>query len=229
MPLKKPNHNNKDNNRRRERGDQTRVNERIRAPRVRVVTSTGEQLGVMNTRDALDKAKSVGLDLVEVASSADPPVCRIVDYGRYKYQQSKLQKNNKSKIIRMKEVKLRIGTDTNDYNVKMARSESFLDNGHKVRFLLRFRGRENAHQELGYGMMQRVVDDMKTMGQIDQIARLAGNTMNMVLSPLPEAQRIKKFRAHLDEGFDSESDEFDAKGTPESAEFDDKTSSTDED
>lgn len=94
MPIK-PTKNN-DGNRRRERGDQTRVNERIRAPRVRVVTANGDQLGVMNTRDALEKAKALGLDLVEVAGNADPPVCRVVDYGRYKYQQSKLQKNNKS-------------------------------------------------------------------------------------------------------------------------------------
>ena len=124
MPIK-PTKNN-DGNRRRERGDQTRVNERIRAPRVRVVTANGDQLGIMNTREALEKAKALGLDLVEVASNADPPVCRVVDYGRYKYQQSKLQKTNKSRTIKLKEVKLRIGTDTNDYNVKMARTESFL-------------------------------------------------------------------------------------------------------
>ncbi len=208
MPIK-PSNNNRDN-RRRDNGDQTRVNERIRAPRVRVVSASGEQLGILNTREALEKAKMLGLDLVEVASTADPPVCRLVDYGRYKYQQAKLQKNNKSKIVRMKEVKLRIGTDTNDYNVKMARTEDFLDHGHKVRFQLRFRGRENAHHELGFDMMQRVIDDLKTMGQADQAPRLAGNTMNMVLAPLPAAQRVKKFRAHLDEGFDSESEEFDA-------------------
>lgn len=87
---------------------------------MRVVTANGDQLGVMNTRDALEKAKALGLDLVEVAGNADPPVCRVVDYGRYKYQQSKLQKNNKSRTIKLKEVKLRIGTDTNDYNVKLA-------------------------------------------------------------------------------------------------------------
>lgn len=208
MPIK-PSNNNRDN-RRRDNGDQTRVNERIRAPRVRVVSASGEQLGILNTREALEKAKMFGLDLVEVASSADPPVCRLVDYGKYKYQQAKLQKNNKSKIIRMKEVKLRIGTDVNDYNVKMARTEDFLDHGHKVRFQLRFRGRENAHQELGFDMMQRVIEDMKTMGQVDQQPRLAGNTMNMVLAPLPAPQRVKKFKAHLDEGFDSESEEFDA-------------------
>ena len=208
MPIK-PTKNN-DGNRRRERGDQTRVNERIRAPRVRVVTANGDQLGIMNTRDALEKAKALGLDLVEVASNADPPVCRVVDYGRYKYQQSKLQKNNKSRTIKLKEVKLRIGTDTNDYHVKMARTESFLDHGHKVRFQLRFRGRENAHHELGYDMLNKVIADMKTMAQVEQPPRLAGNTMHMVLAPLPAAQRVKKFTAHLDADFDSEDSAFDA-------------------
>ena len=208
MPIK-PTKNN-DGNRRRERGDQTRVNERIRAPRVRVVTASGEQLGVMNTRDALEKAKSVGLDLVEVEGNAAPPVCRVVDYGRYKYQQSKLQKTNKSRTIKLKEIKLRIGTDTNDYNVKMARTESFLDQGHKVRFQLRFRGRENAHQELGYDVLNKVIADLKSMAQVDQPPRLAGNTMHMVLSPLPAQQRVKKFTAHLDADFDADDAAFDA-------------------
>ena len=95
------------------------------------------------------------------------------------------RKNNKSRTVKLKEIKLRIGTDTNDYNVKMARTESFLDHGHKVRFQLRFRGRENAHQELGYDVFNKVIADMKTMAQVDQAPRLAGNTMHMVLSPAP--------------------------------------------
>ena len=154
--------------------------------------------------------RALGLDLVEVAGNADPPVCRVVDYGKYKYQQAKLQKNNKSRTVKLKEIKLRIGTDTNDYNVKMARTESFLDHGHKVRFQLRFRGRENAHQELGYDVFNKVIADMKTMAQVDQAPRLAGNTMHMVLSPLPAQQRVKKFTAHLDKDFDSEDSAFDA-------------------
>ena len=166
MPKPTSNNNSQDRRRNNQRGDQTRVNDRIRAPRVRVVTAKGEQLGVMNTRDALERAKAIGLDLVEVAASADPPVCRIIDYGKYKYLQAKLQKNNKAKIVKMKEVKLRIGTDVNDYNVKMARTESFLDHGHKVRFQLRFRGRENAHHELGFEVLNKVIEDMKTMAQV---------------------------------------------------------------
>lgn len=189
---------------------QTRVNDRIRAPRVRVVTATGDQLGVMSTRDALAKAKEIGLDLVEVAPNADPPVCRLIDYGKYKYMQAKLQKSNKTKAVRMKEIKLRIGTDVNDYNVKMARTEQFLDHGHKVRFQLRFRGRENAHQQLGLEVMAKVVEDMKTMGKVDQPAKLAGNTVTMVLTPLPNGQRVKKFKRYEEADFDAESEEFDA-------------------
>ena len=189
---------------------QTRVNDRIRSPRVRVVTATGDQLGVMSTRDALAQAKEIGLDLVEVAPNADPPVCRLIDYGKYKYMQAKLQKSNKTKAVRMKEIKLRIGTDVNDYNVKMARTEQFLDHGHKVRFQLRFRGRENAHQQLGLEVMAKVVEDMKTMGKVDQPAKLAGNTVTMVLTPLPNGQRVKKFKKYEEADFDAESEEFDA-------------------
>ena len=219
MPLpprpNKPANNNRNNRDRNNRTPQVRVNDRIRAPRVRVVTAKGEQLGVMRTDDALAKAKSIGLDLVEVAPNADPPVCRLIDYGKYKYMQAKLQKGNKAKTTRLKEVKLRVGTDVNDYNVKMGRTEQFLDHGHKVRFQLRFRARENAHKELGLEMMAKVVEDMKTMGQVDQPAKLAGNTVTMVLAPLPAAQRVKKFKKYEDENFDTESDEFDAKDDDE--------------
>ena len=117
---------------------------------------------------------------------------------------------SKSKVTKMKEVKLRVGTDVNDYNVKMARTEQFLDHGHKVRFQLRFRGRENAHQQLGLEVMAKVVEDMKTMGQVDQPAKLAGNTVTMVLAPLPANQRVKKFKKYEEADFDAESEEFDA-------------------
>ena len=190
---------------------QVRVNDRIRVSRVRVVTAGGVQLGIVPTRDALAKARELGLDLVEVAPNADPPVCRIIDYGKYKYMQAKQQKNSKSKVVRMKEVKLRIGTDVNDYNVKMGRTEQFLDHGHKVRFQLRFKGRENAHQQMGLDVMTKVAEDMKTMGRVDQPAKLVGNTVTMVLSPLPNGQRIKKFKKFEEDDFDAESAEFDAK------------------
>lgn len=158
----------------------------------------------MSTKDALYKAKEMGLDLVEVASAADPPVCRIIDYGRYKYQQAKLQKSNKSKTTRMKEVKFRVGTGTHDYNIKMARAESFLADGHKVRLQLQFKGRENAHHDLGFVLMEKVVQDLKGTGNVDQPARLAGRAIGMVLSPLPEGQRVLKFKAHLHDELEEE-------------------------
>ena len=212
LPPKKSNSSARSNRRDQlNKASQTRVNERIRAPRVRVVTADGIQLGIVATRDALTKAKELGLDLVEVAPNADPPVCRIIDYGKYKYMQAKQQKNSKSKVVRMKEVKLRIGTDVNDYNVKMGRTEQFLDHGHKVRFQLRFKGRENAHQQMGLDVMAKVAEDMKTMARVDQPAKLVGNTVSMVLSPLPNGQRVKKFKKYEEDDFDTESAEFDAK------------------
>lgn len=172
----------------------TRVNERIRAPKVRVVSADGAQLGVMNTREAVEKAKAIGLDLVEVAGKADPPVCRVVDYGKWKYEQSKLKKNNKSKsATRMKEVKFRVRTEEHDYNVKMGRLETFLEGGHKVRVQLQFRGRENAHREIGFEVMDKVKEDLKQMAHVDQDARLSGRAITMVLSPLPKAQQHRKF------------------------------------
>ncbi|MGC4014764.1 MAG: translation initiation factor IF-3 [Luteolibacter sp.] len=186
----------------------TRINDRIRAPRVRVVMANGDQLGVMSSREALAKAQSLGLDLVEIAAQADPPVCKIVDYGKYKYEQAKLKKNQKSKnASRMKEVKFRVGTGTHDYNIKMGRAEGFLDTGHKVRFILQFRGRENAHKDLGFVVMKKIVEDLKQMGQIDQEARLNGRAIGMTLSPLPQHQRKRKF--HLFHGELMEEDDFD--------------------
>ena len=172
----------------------TRVNERIRAPRVRVVSGKGEQLGVMDTRDAVQRAKALGLDLVEVATKADPPVCRVVDYGKWKYEQSKLKKTTKSKAVtRLKEVKFRVRTEAHDYNIKLGRAEAFLEEGHKVRMQLQFRGRENAHREIGFEKMQRIKGDMITMAHVDQEPKLVGRNIVMVLSPLPAAQRERKF------------------------------------
>lgn len=194
----------------------TRVNDRIRAPKIRVVYGEGQQLGVMSTREALDKAKSVGLDLVEIAANADPPVCRIVDYGKYKYEQSKLKKTSKSKgPAKMKEVKFRVRTEEHDYNIKCARAEKFLDEGHKVRVQLQFRGRENAHRDIGFVVMERVKEDLKGMAHVDMEPKLAGRAIGMVLSPLPEEKRERHFMLshgeliHEDEAKDAEFDEDD--------------------
>jgi len=195
----------------------TRINDRIRAPRVRVVLADGQQLGVMTSRDALIKAQSLGLDLVEIAAQVDPPVCKIVDYGKYKYEQAKLKKVKSKNSTRMKEVKFRVGTGQHDYNIKMGRAETFLEGGHKVRFVLQFRGRENAHKDLGFVVMKRIVEDLKTMGQIDQEARLNGRAIGMIITPLPAHQRKRKFQ--LFHGELMEEDDFDDEDAAEDEEF----------
>ncbi|TAE90194.1 MAG: translation initiation factor IF-3 [Verrucomicrobia bacterium] len=187
--------------------DQTRVNDRIRAPKVRVVGPDGQQLGVMTARDALAKAQSVGLDLVEIAAQADPPVCKIIDYGKFKYEQAKLKKQKSKSATRMKEIKLRVGTGQHDYNIKMGRVEGFLDTGHKVRVVIQFKGRENAHKDLGFVAMQRIIEDLKTMSHVDQAPRLGGRVIAMTLSPLPQGQRKRKF--HLFHGELLEEDDHD--------------------
>ncbi len=193
----------------------TRVNERIRAPKIRVVYGEdSQQLGVMTTREAIEKAKSVGLDLVEIAAKADPPVCRIVDYGKYKYEQSKLKKTSKSKgPVKMKEVKFRVRTEEHDYNIKCARAEKFLDEGNKVRVQLQFRGRENAHRDIGFVVMDRVKKDLAGMSHVDMEPKLAGRAIGMVLSPIPAEKRVRHFMLshgeliHEDEAKDHEFDD----------------------
>ncbi len=191
----------------------TRVNERIRAPKVRVVYED-QQLGVMNTREAVEKAKGVGMDLVEIAPNAKPPVCRVCDYGKYKYEQAKLKKKSPKTVSKIKEIKLRVGTDTHDYNIKLARAEQFLDTGNKVRVRLQFRGRENAHRDIGFVVLQKVAEDLKEIANVDLPARLAGRAVSMMLSPLPEGQRKRKFyleHGHLVDPDDmgDEEDDFD--------------------
>ena len=195
----------------------TRVNDRIRAPKIRVVYGEdSQQLGVMTTREAIDKAKSVGLDLVEIAPKADPPVCRIVDYGKYKYEQSNLKKTSKSKgPVKMKEVKFRVRTEEHYYNIKCARAEKFLDEGNKVRVQLQFRGRENAHRDIGFEVMERVKDDLAGMSHVDMEPKLAGRAIGMVLSPIAAEKRERRFMLshweliHEDEAKDHEFDDSD--------------------
>ena len=172
------------------------MNERIRAHKVRVIDGTSnKQLGVLSTHEAIKIAKSKGLDLVEITSNVDPPVCKIVEYGKFKYDQSKQKKErNKSKAAaRVKEVKFRVRIDTHDYNIKMAHAEEFLDHGHKVRLQLQFRGREMAHQELGMEVMQRVKEDLLGMGHVDMEPRKTGRQILMLMSPLPAHQRKPRF------------------------------------
>jgi translation initiation factor IF-3 len=161
----------------------------------------------MSARDALAKAKSVGLDLVEIAGKADPPVCKIIDYGKYKYTQAKLKKGKAKTSTKMKEVKFRVGTGEHDYNIKLGRAETFLEGNHKVRFVLQFRGRENAHKELGFVMLKKIIGDLKDMAAVDQAPRLSGRAVAMILSPLPAHQRKRHFQLFHGELIENDEDE----------------------
>lgn len=182
--------------------DQTRVNERIRAPRVRVIDgASGKQLGVLPTPQAIRLAKEQGLDLVEISPNIDPPVCKIVDYGKYKYIQEKHKKEafKQHKASKLKEMKFRVGIDPHDYLIKITHAEDFLFDGHKVRIQLQFRGRQMAHQEVGFELVQKIKKDLLTMAHVDMEPKLAGRNINMQLSPLPERQRVRKFRVEANE------------------------------
>lgn len=175
----------RDRERERERDkDSAHVNERIRAREVRVVDEHGEQLGIMPTLQALDIARQRGLDLVEVAATAMPPVCRIMDYGKYKYQQKKKAHEAKKKqvVIQVKEIKLRPGTDQHDFDFKVKHAQRFLEQGDKVKVLIFFRGREIMHQELGQEMMERVLKALESYGQVESPPKLEGKAMVAIVA-----------------------------------------------
>lgn len=159
-----------------------------------ILSQNNEQLGIMRIEDALRRAKSYGLDLVEVAPTANPPVCRIVNYGKFRYDQAKQDKDRKHNTAnKVKEIKFRVNIDQHDYVTKLRRAEEFLDKGNKLKLLLQFRGRENAHKELGVELMLRVKEDLSTMGHVDMEPKLVGRAVNMTMSPLPSQKRKRKF------------------------------------
>ena len=154
---------------------------------------TNEQMGVMRTDEALRHARSLGLDLIEIAANAQPPVCRIVDFGKFRYDLAKQEKDKKNSAGKVKEVKFRVNIDEHDYLTKIRHAEEFLDKGNKVKIHLQFRGREMAHQELGMQVVQRVKVDLNTMGHVDMEPKLVGKAIGMTMSPLPAAKRKRKF------------------------------------
>jgi translation initiation factor IF-3 len=165
--------------------DGPRVNDEIRAPQVRLIDQDGEMQGVMTARDALLRAYSVGLDLLEISPNADPPVVKILDFGKFKYEQQK-KKNEakkKQKVIEIKEIKVRPNIDENDYQVKMRAMKSFIEEGDKVKVTLRFRGREMAHQEIGIRVLERIRSEMDPVTKVEQMPRMENRQMVMVLSP----------------------------------------------
>jgi translation initiation factor IF-3 len=173
---------------------QFRVNGRIRAREVRVIMgSSGEQLGILKLSDALRKAQSLGLDLVEVAPTANPPVCKIVSLGKFRYDISKHERDRRPAGARLKELKFRVNIDEHDYLTKVRHGEEFLDRGNKVRVQLQFRGREMAHQDLGLHLMEKLREDLSGMSQVETEPKITGRNLTMTLAPLPANRRKRKF------------------------------------
>jgi len=162
-----------------------RINDEIGVLRVRLVDERGEMVGIVQRNEALAMAADAGLDLVEIAPNTDPPVCKILDYGKYKYeeQKKKNEARKKQKVIEVKEIKLRPSIDDHDYEVKMRSMNKFIEEGDKVKVTMRFRGRELAHQELGMNVLMRVKDDLDEVAKVEQFPRMEGRQMTMVISP----------------------------------------------
>jgi translation initiation factor IF-3 len=169
-----------------------RFNDRIRAREVRLVDADGSQVGIVNIAEALERAQRQDLDLVEVAPQANPPVCRIMDYGKFRYEESQRQKESRRKTVQitMKEVKLRPKIGKGDFDTKVRHMQEFLEEGHKVKVTLQFRGREVAHPELGSKILNAVIEQLSEIAKVDTHARLEGKSMTMVLSP--EKKTTKK-------------------------------------
>jgi translation initiation factor IF-3 len=162
-----------------------RVNEEISAPEVRLIGADGQQIGVMSTRAALEAAAEAQVDLVEISPNAEPPVCRLMDFGKFLFDRKKEKQaaKKKQKQVHIKEVKFRPGTDQGDYNVKLRNLQRFLQDGDKAKVTMRFRGREHAHREIGLAMLQRVEADLADLAQVEQQPAMEGRQMVMVLGP----------------------------------------------
>ena len=171
---------------RRTRPRGPRANNRIHAPEVQVINSEGKNLGVLPTNKAIELAKEQGLDLIEISPKANPPVCKIVDMGKYRYDlQKKANKaRKKQKVVNLKEIKLRPVTEIHDYNFKLKNSQKFLQKGDKVKFTVRFKGREMQHTHLGKELMDRIKKDITEVGKVEAEPRLEGRQMIMIIQPL---------------------------------------------
>nr|WP_290735053.1 translation initiation factor IF-3 [Amaricoccus sp.] len=163
-----------------------RVNDRIRAPEIRLIGAEGENIGLITPERAMLLAEQAGLDLVEISPNATPPVAKIMDFGKYKYETQKKESEarKKQKVIEIKEIKFRPNTDTHDYEVKMRSVMKFLEGGDKVKITLRFRGREMAHADLGRKLLERVAGDVSELGKVEAIPRLEGRQMVMMINPV---------------------------------------------
>ncbi len=183
-----------------------------------IIGSTGQQLGILNTDEAIRRAKSYGLDLIEVAPTANPPVCRIADFGKFKYELTKKEKESKHSATKIKEIKFRVKIGAHDYETKLRHAEEFIEKGNKLKIVLQFRGRENAHKDLGLAMMYKIKQDLETMALVDMPPKIVGRAVGMTMSPLPAAKRKRKY-AKIEEEYvedvDSDEDEEEAEETAE--------------
>lgn len=181
-----------------------RRNDRIRAAEVRVIGPEGTNIGVMPPKKALELAQKVGLDLIEVSPAARPPVCRILDFGKFLYEESKKQKETKQTSTKLKEVKFRVSIGQHDFETKLRRAENFLHHGNKVKLTLQFRGRENEHRELGFNRVNLAKDELAGVSTADSPPKLVGRQVTAILSPLPEGKRVLKFNRPEDVIHESE-------------------------
>jgi len=169
---------------------QTRVNERIRIREVRLIDEEGEQVGIIATRDALDMARERGLDLVEVAPNAVPPVCRLMDYGKFRYEQSRKERESRKNqhVVELKEFRIKPKIGDHDLEIKGRQAAKFLDTGDKVKMTVTFRGREMAHPEIGRGLLDQLADMLRPHGTIEQSPHMEGRAMIMMINPLKQKQ-----------------------------------------
>ena len=162
-----------------------RSNNRISSPDVQVIASDGENLGILNTNEAISMAKNQGLDLIEIAPNANPPVCKIMDMGKYKYDAQKKANlaKKKQKIVSLKEIKMRPVTETHDYEFKVKNAKKFISKGDKVKFTIKFKGREMQHLDIGKNLMNRIIDDTKDIAKVETQPKFEGKQMTMIIQP----------------------------------------------
>src|SRR5471030_2766905 len=177
-----------------------RRNHRIKVPQVRVISPEGKQLGILDTQKAISLALEVGFDLVEVAPNATPPVCRIMDFGKYVYEEQKKHTHVKATASRIKEIEFSARIAEDDFLTKIRHGEEFLDHGNKVKLRLKFRGREMAHTEIGFAVIKRALEELSGMGHPDSDPKLLGKQINVMLTPHPVNKRKPKFHLPEDDG-----------------------------
>lgn len=165
--------------------DGPRINEEIKVKQVRLIDENGENRGIVSIREALEIANEAGLDLIEISPQATPPVCKVLDYGKYKYevQKRKNEAKKNQKVVNIKELKLRPAIDTHDYEVKLKQAKKFLSQGDKVKFTLRFKGRELSANNMGKELLDKIIEDLDLIGKVDSAPKLEGKQMSMMISP----------------------------------------------